>query len=354
VSAERELLETSLTELLTDRCTPEVVAAADGSWDPGLWSHLDRAGLTAVGVPEEAGGSGGGLLDAALVARCCAAFAAPVPIAPTLLVAPWLREAAGLAHRPGPAAVAGTAAVTAARDAGGWVLAGYARRVAWGRCAESVLVLVGTPEGLALADVADGAVEPAADAAGEPSDTVVFDGVRVPDERVRPVTTRLLTALRMRQALATTVMLAGALDTVLDLTRRYAGERVQFGRPISAFQLVKRQVAQLAGEVAVAGAAADAAVREVAAAPADGDPLPAVLAARVRAARSATAATAIAHQVHGAIGFTREHRLQHFTRRLWTWRDAHDGEGALQEELGRLLAERGGDRLWTTVTRAGV
>jgi acyl-CoA dehydrogenase len=156
----------------------------------------------------------------------------------------------------------------------------------------------------------------------------------------------------MRQALAATVMLAGALGTVLDLTRRYAGERVQFGKPISAFQMVKRQVALLAGEVAVAGAAADAAVRAVATASADATP--AVLAARVRAARSATAATAIAHQVHGAIGFTREHRLQHFTRRLWAWRDCGDAEGALQEELGRLLAERGGDRLWTTVTRAGV
>jgi acyl-CoA dehydrogenase len=352
VSTERELLESSVTDLLTDRCTPEVVEAADGSWDAGLWGHLERAGLTAIGVPEEAGGSGGDLLDAAVVARRCAAFAAPVPIAPTLLVAPWLREAAGLAHRPGPAAVAGTADVTAVRGDGGWTLSGSAHRVPWGRCADSVLVLVGTPEGLALADVRGAAVHPAADAAGEPSDTLVFDGVAVPDGAMRPVSTDLLTALRMRQALAATVMLAGALGTVLDLTRRYAGERVQFGKPISAFQMVKRQVALLAGEVAVAGAAADAAVRAVATASADATP--AVLAARVRAARSATAATAIAHQVHGAIGFTREHRLQHFTRRLWAWRDCGDAEGALQEELGRLLAERGGDRLWTTVTRAGV
>jgi acyl-CoA dehydrogenase len=352
VSAEREMLESSVTELLTDRCTPDVVAAADGTWDAALWGHLERAGLTAIGVPEEAGGSGGDLLDAAVVARRCAAFAAPVPIAPTLLVAPWLRDAAGLAHQPGPAAIAGAADVNAARGDGGWALSGSAHHVPWGSCAESVLVLVGTPDGLALADVTGATVRPVADPAGEPCDTLVFDDVRVPEDRVRPVTTDLLAALRMRQALATTVMLAGALDTVLELTRRYAGERVQFGKPISTFQLVKRQVALLAGEVAVAGAAADAAVRAVATPSAD--PLPAVLAARLRAARSATAVTTIAHQVHGAIGFTREHRLQHFTRRLWAWRDAGDGEGALQEQLGRLLAERGGDQLWTTVTRAGV
>jgi acyl-CoA dehydrogenase len=242
--------------------------------------------------------------------------------------------------------------VTGVRIPGGWTLSGEARAVPWGRCADSVLVLVGTSDGLALADVTGAAVEPGANAAGEPADTLTFEGVEVPDDRFRPVATDLLTQLRLREALATTVMLAGALDTVLALTRRYAGERVQFGKPISSFQLVKRQVAVLAGEVAVAGAAADAAVRAVAGGSADA--APAVLAGRVRAARSATAVTTIAHQVHGAIGFTREHQLQHFTRRLWVWRDEGDAEGVLQEELGRLLAQRGAAELWPTVAGAGV
>ncbi|MET8354228.1 MULTISPECIES: acyl-CoA dehydrogenase family protein [unclassified Micromonospora] len=352
MSDERELLAGAVTDLLTDHCGPDRVAAADGGWDEGLWRHLDRAGLTGIGIPEEAGGSGGDVADAAVVARLCASFAAPVPIAPTLLVAPWLRDAAGLAQRPGPAAVAGKADVTAVRADGGWTLHGEARGVPWGGCAASVLVLASTDEGLALAEVVGAAATPGTSPAGEPSDTLRFHGLGLPDERVRPVTTELLGELRLRQALATTVMLAGALDRVLQLTRRYVGERVQFGKPISSFQLVKQKVAVLAGEVAVAGAAADAAVLAVAAGSTDA--APAVLAARVRAARSATAATAIAHQLHGALGFTREHQLQHFTRRLWAWRDDGDAEGTLQEELGRILAERGAAGFWPTVVRAGV
>jgi acyl-CoA dehydrogenase len=351
VSDERELLAGAVTELLTDHCGPDRVAAADGGWDEALWGHLERAGLTGIGVPEEAGGSGGDLADAAVVARLCANFAAPVPIASTLLIAPWLRDAAGLGHRPGPAAIAGESALTAVRDAGGWALAGEARAVPWGRCATGVLVLASTDGGLALVDADGAAVIPGVNPAGEPSDTLRFDGVRVPDDRVRPVTTDLLGELRLRRALATTVLLAGALDRVLDLTRQYVGERVQFGKPISSFQLVKRKVAVLAGEVAVAGAAADAAVLAVA--EGSTDAAPAVLAARVRAARSATEATAIAHQLHGALGFTREHRLQHFTRRLWVWRDEDGAEGAFGEELGRMLAERGAADFWPTVVRAG-
>ncbi|MCH9786060.1 MAG: acyl-CoA dehydrogenase, partial [Gammaproteobacteria bacterium] len=61
----------------------------------------------------------------------------------------------------------------------------------------------------------------------------------------------------------------------------------------------------------------------------------------------------IAHQVHGAIGYTRDHRLNHLTRRLWAWRDAFGHEAYWQERLGRtLLADQTGD-LWQQVTALG-
>ena len=54
----------------------------------------------------------------------------------------------------------------------------------------------------------------------------------------------------------------------------------------------------------------------------------------------------IAHQVLGAIGFTREHVLHRFTQRLWAWRDDFDNESAWAVRLGRLVAARGSDSLW--------
>ena len=93
---------------------------------------------------------------------------------------------------------------------------------------------------------------------------------------------------------------------------RYAGERVQFGRPIGRFQAVQQQLALAAAEVAAASAAAEAAAR---AADADGvlaAELPIAM-AKARTSEAAGAVARIAHQVHGAIGFTREHdlRLRH-------------------------------------------
>jgi alkylation response protein AidB-like acyl-CoA dehydrogenase len=58
----------------------------------------------------------------------------------------------------------------------------------------------------------------------------------------------------------------------------------------------------------------------------------------------------IAHQVHGAIGFTHEHRLHHLTRRLWSWRDEFGVESEWSGELGRLAASRGGGGLWPLLT----
>jgi acyl-CoA dehydrogenase len=54
--------------------------------------------------------------------------------------------------------------------------------------------------------------------------------------------------------------------------------------------------------------------------------------------------------VHGAIGFTYEHRLHFFTKRLWAWRDEYGGEAEWSELLGRHMAAAGADRLWAEIT----
>src|SRR4051812_49816050 len=63
------------------------VLTAERRWDAGLWAALVEAGLTGVGLPEEAGGSGGELADAVAIVATLAAGAAAVPVAEQLLVA---------------------------------------------------------------------------------------------------------------------------------------------------------------------------------------------------------------------------------------------------------------------------
>jgi len=76
--------------------------------------------------------------------------------------------------------------------------------------------------------------------------------------------------------------------------------------------------------------------------------------AKCQAARAATVVSRVAHQVHGAIGFTHEHRLHHLTRRLWSWRDEFGVESEWSMELGRIVAARGADGLWPLLTGSGV
>jgi alkylation response protein AidB-like acyl-CoA dehydrogenase len=54
----------------------------------------------------------------------------------------------------------------------------------------------------------------------------------------------------------------------------------------------------------------------------------------------------LAQQVHGAMGYTHEHRLHHTTRRLWAWRDDYGTERFWQERLGRQVSSLGADALW--------
>ena len=69
-------------------------------------------------------------------------------------------------------------------------------------------------------------------------------------------------------------------------------------------------------------------------------------AAKIRVGEAAGEGAAIAHQVLGAIGFTREHVLHRFTRRLWAWRDDFGNESVWAVKLGQLVAARGADALW--------
>jgi acyl-CoA dehydrogenase len=106
-------------------------------------------------------------------------------------------------------------------------------------------------------------------------------------------------------------------------------------------------LAMLAGQVAAAIAAAEAAVEASGDAPDEF----AVAVAKARVGEAAGKGAEIAHQVNGAMGFTREHSLHYSTRRLWSWRDEFGNESYWQQRLGRKVAAAGADALWPMLTR---
>jgi acyl-CoA dehydrogenase len=307
-----------------------------------------------VGLPEEAGGSGGELADAVAIVRTLAAGAGAVPVAEQLLVAGPAVLAADLDLPPvdEPLTFALGPAVTAhASDDGDgpgrFTLSGTVTDVAWSGAATHLAVLAAGVAGpvLALADVSGIEATAATNLAGEPRGSLVLDEVATSGALL---TSAQVDELKARYALARSVQLAAALEQVLAWTVQYAGERVQFGRPLGRFQAIQMELAEMAGEVTAVTALTDAAVQAV---ERDENVVLACAAAKVRAGAAVEVVARLAHQVHGAIGFTQEHKLHHLTRRLWSWRDEAGSELAWSRVLGAGLLAGGPDNLWPALTR---
>ncbi|MGY1665969.1 acyl-CoA dehydrogenase family protein [Geodermatophilus sp. SYSU D00696] len=354
--SDQDLVVATVREILAGH--EPFVLTAERPWDEGLWTDLAEAGLTGVGLPEEAGGSGGELADAVAVVRTLAAGAGAVPVAEQLLVAGPAVLAAGLAlpspEEPLTVAVDGAVTAEPSDDGDGpgrFVLTGTATDVPWAGVARHVAVLAGPPAGiegavLAVVDAAGLDASRAVNLAGEPRGSLVLDGVGVPGALLSPAQADLV---RARYALARAVQVAAALEQVLAWTVQYAGERVQFGRPLGKFQAIQVELAQMAGEVTATAALVDAAVQAL-----DRDADTVVLAAaaaKVRAGEAVGTVAKLAHQVHGAIGFTQEHRLHHLTRRCWSWRDEAGTELAWSRALGAGLVAAAPDDVWPAFTR---
>ena len=148
-------------------------------------------------------------------------------------------------------------------------------------------------------------------------------------------------------ALTRSVLMAGALETILGMSIEHANVRMQFGRPIGKFQAIRQQLAVMGGQVAAAIKAADVAVEAVE----SGDGRSEIAVAKARIGEAAGIAAEIAHQVHGAMGISYEHSLHQYTRRLWSWRDEFGAETEWQAEIGRRAAAKGADDLWAFISQ---
>ena len=134
-----------------------------------------------------------------------------------------------------------------------------------------------------------------------------------------------------RRALAHELL--GATDAMLALATDYAKVREQFGQPIGAFQAVKHRLADVYVARQAAAAVIDESWRS--------DPECTTLAAKALAATAGASASEHCLQVLGAIGFTLEHDLHRFVRRVRVLDRLYGSERELRTALGRLLQTRG-------------
>ncbi|MCW2840686.1 MAG: acyl-CoA dehydrogenase protein [Aeromicrobium sp.] len=313
------------------------------------WRTVTDLGWHAVGVEEDRGGEGGTLGDVVTIVTGLARANVSLPVAETVLAGRALARA-GL-DLPG-----GTSISTIALpgrgdplrlDADGR-LTGSIHRVPWGRQAERVVTTATRADGGVVLVVVPGrgagvAWHEGRNLAGEPRDDLDVRGVRA--EVLDGVDAVMLEA---EAGLLRAAAMHGALDRALQHTIEHVRTREQFGRPLIAFQAVGGLLAVLASEVESARIAVGSAERALT----TGSTAAwlRVAAARVVAGRAATEGTRIAHELHAAMGVTREHPLHLSTRRAWSWRDELGTQRSWTEGLGRRLLAVSDDDVWAWLT----
>lgn len=351
MSEMRSLLIETAQRLFTKLCTEQVhTRAEEGEWQPSLWAALEESGLPDAARSSERGGAGEDLGDALAIVRESGTAALPAPVIETML-AERVLAAAGLASRSGPLTigpVVATDRVLLAPKGDGWVLSGTLHRVPWARYTGSVVVVASTEQGWATALVeGPPVINLGKNFANEPRDDIHFDAFPLAAGAVA-INGGCFTVedLQFEGALFRLVAMTGALTRILGLTLEYATQRVQFGSPIAKFQAVQHQIAVMSSEVAAASAAADAVIESLRHGAARFD----IAAAKARIGEAAGVAVAIAHQLHGAMGFTHEYALHRSTRRLWSWRDEFGSENEWSSWIGTVVVGLGAEGLWPFLT----
>jgi acyl-CoA dehydrogenase len=295
------------------------------------WPAIDAAGLALVMVPEAAGGFGGGWEDAQAIFFAAGEHAVSFPICEAIVAAKLLSEA-GLA-------VDGSLSLAFSAEGivQGGKFSGMLKHAAEGTRVSRLAALIGGSDGTQVIAVATADAvhaERRANGADEGRDDLAFEDVPAV---AAPLPGWNEDRLYRVLALARASQMAGAIAAALSLSVAHTRQREQFGRPLAAFQAIQQQLAVLAEEAATARAASAAAARA-----ADrGEASFEIACAKLRANQAAGIAASIAHQVHGAIGFTHEYALQAFTRRLWAWRSEYGNERKWAGEIGARAAKAG-------------
>ena len=326
----RRILVEQVDRLLADSAGPEVLRAAErGEWPEALWAEAEALGLPLALAPEEMGGADLGWEDAVAVWQVLGRHGAPLPLAHGMAAAALL----GLAGIEPPPA--GFSALALPGEAGGLGPPRPPRRGAGRGGQRSRCTTAPALEWRRAANPLSR--EPADRAAtyGAPLRTGRLPGRRGRAQRRRPPARR---ADRRRPRGRARHDGGLRQDRASNSAARSAPSR----RCSSSSPSAPSEAAAAAVACAAAGRAADRRGLH--------DAGFEIGSAKVVCGEAAGTGAAIVHQVHAAIGFTDEHPLHLFTRRMWSWRDAAGAERVWARRIGEAALARGGDALWPDLT----
>jgi len=365
-SEEQEALRASVRRFVDERAPlPWVRDRYDdlrGTTDP-VAQGLADLGLLGLLVPEAHGGAGGGMVDAALVLETLGRALYPGPYASSAIGAVGLvldagapRDHADLLPGLADGSTMGTVALlepdrraewrtatTSARaEDTGWRLHGSKAHVPDLLAASLVLATATDEDGVlgvfAVDAGADGVTrEPSSTIDGSRKEgTLTFDGASA--RRLGADASDAVALTVDRLAVAATAEGVGTAERALEITVEYAKERRQFDAPIGSFQAVQHLCADMLRAVELARAAGYYACWAADAADA-GERHRAATMALAFAGDELYAVGASAVQIHAGIGFTWEHDIHLFYKRLLTLQQTGGGSVDQLEELASIALD---------------
>jgi alkylation response protein AidB-like acyl-CoA dehydrogenase len=346
---EQEELRDGVRSVLSRECPMSLVRAVveDGAPATGLWAQMVELGWPALTIAEDLGGLGLGAVELAVVVEELGRVLAPGPFVPTVTqFAPVVRElgtsdqherfltpvargeltATFAITEPGSGIDVRTVRTTAKPSDGGWQIDGRKTGVVGAAEADEIAVVARVGEG--ESEVATFVV-PSSALVLEPVNAfdrtrslsnLVLDAVSVPADRLlgepgvsaesglRRATGEAVVALALETV--------GTCQTIFDVTLEYAKQREQFGVPIGSFQAIKHKLADML--VALERARATGYFAALAIAEDDDRRAAAASTAKIAAADCQRLLAKEGIQIHGGIGYTWEHDMHLYVRRVKT------------------------------------
>ncbi len=360
MNSDNALLIDMVRKLCKELSQTQMDATGGGSMSrEHLWQKVEDFGLPYFMLPADAGGFDGGWATAAQLFQLFGEYALPLPVGEAMIARHYLHRAQSLSPQELPKLEEIPISLAHCRDAAitlnGDVplLSGALHNVAWTPQSDlllsatigdrSVLALLARDQ-LGTRSVCE--IDTYRNTAAEPRAHLRCRRLPLTALWHMPTFTNLMTA----GALLRSAQMSGAMQSILNRSINYVLERKQFGRAIGKFQVIQHDLARLAEQVAAAQCAALSAAR---AADTEGGTEAAefeIAAAKLRTNIAVAPATTIAHQVHGAIGFTLEHPLHQFTQRLFAWRSDFGNDRYWALTLGNSLRQLSGVDLWPFLT----
>jgi alkylation response protein AidB-like acyl-CoA dehydrogenase len=349
LSEEQEMLKTMARDFMTDKFPKsdlkQIIATEEG-YSPAIWKEMADLGWMGLVIPEEYGGTGMSVVDLAILLQEMGRGCNPGPFFATVVLGAMTIMDAGTEEQKQeylPKIASGEAIFTyatlegstndnpacsetaAVADGDDYVISGTTVFVPWANVADYIICAARTDKDgepfagvtLFIVDTKSEGIKTTVLKTMDESKLceVVFDKVRVPAGNILGGLNggSVMGKIGARATALTCCDMLGTLEAVLDMTVQYAKDRQQFSQPIGKFQIIQHYCANMATDIDGLKFVTYRAAWTLN----EGEPANIETAvARAWAIEAAERVTALAHQIHGAIGCTEDHDLQYYTKRV--------------------------------------